>query len=416
LFVAAAPERDISTEAEFKRVHGILDMIPGIELHPVLGATIQDLQNELIKREVDIVHLVSHGSTSAVTLEKEGWLWGEDVPASLVIRLLSQHRSLRCVVLNACFSASWFTEPLGPALVLMNGKVEDAAAVEFSDGFYRAVVAGRGFAAAFEQGKLRVAINTPDAVFDPVFMPDCFGVIGVRTRTDFNATVDDRCQFFCDLAEHFSDAAQLDWAAAEAQLRSFLRAPGLRACLERCEPMIHLDCGGSIALLAGRLLGAQSRVSPLQGRPARALWKPDRALPLPAESPWELDERPSMGAKKLAVSISLSNDARPLVGAHLAELGVSVDWVDFRVRGGAHQQAVEGADHANALARTLARELQALRAKHRVDEVDLFVSAPNAFMFLLGQQGAVALAKLNLHEKVHGEERYVATLTSNSDT
>lgn len=413
LFVAAAPKRDISTEDEFKRMRGILDGIPGIELHPAFCATIQDLQDELIKRDVDIVHLVAHGTPGEAKLEPEGGPWGGSVPASMVVKLLSLHASLRCVVLNACHSASWIREPLGPALIMMNGEVGDAAAVEFSDGFYRGVVAGRSLGDAYEQGRVRVEINAPGSEFDPKFMPDCFGVIGVRSRSSFDPELDARCQFFCDLAPHFSAAGQPDWRAAEAQLRAFVSQ--ISGGLHRYEPRINLDCQSSLALAAGRLLGPRTRVYALTGRPTREPWKPNHALALPAKSPWELDERPSMGAKKLAVSISLSNDTRPLVGLHLARVGVSVDWVDFRVRGGAHQSAVQSADHALALARTLARDLQGLRAKYGVDEIDLFFSAPNAFMFLLGQQG-VSLGKLNLHEKVYQEERYVPTLISTTAT
>ncbi|PRP91415.1 CHAT domain protein [Enhygromyxa salina] len=411
LFVSANPDRDISSEAELKRVRSMLDGIPGIDLQPVLCATIDDLQNELIKRDFDFVHLVAHGATDAVTLEDAGDLWGEDVPASMVVDLLRDHRSLKCVVLNTCNSASWITEPLGPALVAMRGPIGDDAALEFSDAFYRSVAAGRPLDFALDQGKKRAERKAPHANFQPEFWPECFGVIGIRSYPRFKKDSHTRCHFFCDLEAHFPQDGEPDWAAAVAQVTEFLEGDELRAQLNRQACQINLDCPMAIALLAGRLLGPHAKVYPLQSRPVRALWKPNHALPMPDSSPWQVTEHPSIGARKMAVSISVAADTQALVGAHLDAIGEPVHWVDFRPLGGTHQHAIRDPDHANALALTLAQELSRRRIEDDFNEVDLFFAAPGAFMFLLGQQGA-QLGRLNLHHKIHGQDRYVPSFCS----
>lgn len=411
LFVAANPDRDISTEEEFKHIRAVLHQIPGVEVQAVFCATIDDLQNELIDRDYEIVHLAAHGTSKHAMLEDPEDLWGGAVPAGMVVDLLRHHDALRCVVLNACHSASWITEPLGPALVLMNGPIGDAAALHFSEGFYRCVAAGRTLPAAFEQGSLRARRNAPSAEFNPSFMPDCFGVIGVRTHRHFQEDIDRRCQYFCDLEPHFPASRDPDWDGAQAKLGQFSERRDLRERLSARDFEINLDCPSSIALMAGRLFGAHANIYPLQSRPARELWKPNNELPMPVESPWRLDERSGIGARKLVVSLSVTRDIRTQVGAHLATIGAPVHWVDFTPIEGAHPHVVRGSDHANALARTLGQELPRLRAKYDCDEIELFFAVPNAFMFLLGQQGG-ALGTLNLHEKVHGNDRYVASFCS----
>ncbi len=413
LYVAAAPDRDISTEKEFKRVREILDGIPGLEFHSVFCANIVDLQNELIKRDFDVVHLAAHGDRAGPELEDEGGPFGGNVPASVIIELLRQHSSLRCVVLNACFSASWFAQPLGPDLIVMRGPISDAAALEFSEGFYRSFVAGRPTPTSFEHGKTRVGLTLKGVEFDPVHIPHCRGVLGIRDRQRLAPDAHRRSQYFCGL-EAFIDRPDPDWDGAVRRLREFVADADLQAELATGEHVLYLDCDGGIALQAGRLLGAHSRVYALQGRPARELWKPDPHLPVPSEPQWTI-EPVSIGSQKLVVSISLANDTRPLVEKHLQESGVSARWFDLRPSGGANTTAVRSADHANALARTLAAELGRLRTQFGFEEIDLYFSAPNGFMYLLGQQG-VGLGTLNLYHKPHGELRYVPSFRSTSVT
>ena len=58
------------------------------------------------------------------------------------------------MILNACDSLAAIVEPLADYTVGMESAVDDAAAIEFSRGFYDAVAAGKGYEFAVEEGKL----------------------------------------------------------------------------------------------------------------------------------------------------------------------------------------------------------------------------------------------------------------------
>ena len=406
LFVAAAPAHDINTDTEFRRVRRVLDAVAGIELVPLLCASIDDLQWALIDGAFDYVHFAAHGTTDHLSLQSAAETGPQraDVPIDQVIELLELHRTLSCVVLNVCDAAAWATRLRGPALVAMKGSIEDEVALRFSETFYRAVAAGQSSVVAFEQARVR-ARRSATADFEPRYWPDCTGVIGVHVNRGHRAHEYIRAQMVCDLRRFFPCEGEQDWAGASDELARCLDLARLRQTLAPPPWSIDLDCPMSLAFLSGRLLGSSGDTHAYDSRIPRRLWKPDHRAPMPEKSPWEVTESRSIGARTLAVSISVSVDTRPLVEAHFEAREQPVDWVDFRPVEGPRIHAVRDAAHAHALARTLAQELPGLRRRSGCESIELFCAAPNPFMFLLGQQGA-CLGKLNLHEKVRGEDRY----------
>ena len=90
------------------------------------------------------------------------------VPQQALADLFKAYSStLRCVVLNACYSHSQGELiALGVDFtVAIEGQLEDDAAREFSRGFYDALGAGKEIDFAYEEGCRRVGLAVPKATF-----------------------------------------------------------------------------------------------------------------------------------------------------------------------------------------------------------------------------------------------------------
>ena len=123
------------------------------------GSTYEDLQRELRLKEVHAFHFVGHGdfdeeaNQGLIALEKEDkstfLLAAEDLG-----RLLKDENGLRLVVLNACSGAegsstSIFSSTASeiircgiPAVVAMQNKISDEAAIHFARIFYQSIADG----------------------------------------------------------------------------------------------------------------------------------------------------------------------------------------------------------------------------------------------------------------------------------
>jgi len=115
----------------------------------------QDLLDALLRRRPVIVHFAGHGDAAGqLILEGEAGRAAPIAPAAIAA-LLAAPSSVRCAVLNACW-----TDALAAALlettacvIGMTSDVGDAAAVAFAAGFYRALADGESVAAAAAAGR-----------------------------------------------------------------------------------------------------------------------------------------------------------------------------------------------------------------------------------------------------------------------
>lgn len=144
-----------------------------------------DLRRAMLDENPQIVHFSGHGVTTGASGEAEegsrnlvfeeeelnldgydGGIVVEDdqgnmkiLPAATLAGLFKLFEgSLRCVLLNACYSQSQAKElkPYVPYIIGMNKAVPDNAAIVFATGFYDALGAGKDIAEAFEHGKIAV--------------------------------------------------------------------------------------------------------------------------------------------------------------------------------------------------------------------------------------------------------------------
>lgn len=98
----------------------------------------------------------------------------------------------------------------------------------------------------------------------------------------------------------------------------------------------------------------------------------------------------------VAVVVSVSRDAIAKVKAYVDGMPTIGTIVDARPAAGVGQSAVADADHAVALADSLAEVIRTNRPKNG-GTTHLFIAAPNALAFFLGQHRG-ALGKVQLYE------------------
>lgn len=122
---------------------------------------IDDLQELLLRHRPDILHFSGHGaSTNAIILQDAQ---GNSVPVRGVAlgRLFRALKdNLRCVVLNACYTAD---NAAGLAEVIdcvvgIEDAITDTAALQFATAFYRALGYGRSVQEAFDLGQVQIEL------------------------------------------------------------------------------------------------------------------------------------------------------------------------------------------------------------------------------------------------------------------
>lgn len=119
------------------------------------------LQQAILDEHPNIIHFSGHGTQAGIMLENnqgQSQLVSKQALAGL-FSLFSD--SIRCVVLNACYSAEQ-AEAIAahvPFVVGMQASMPDDAAIAFSLGFYRAIGAGRDIEFAFKLGKNAIELD-----------------------------------------------------------------------------------------------------------------------------------------------------------------------------------------------------------------------------------------------------------------
>jgi hypothetical protein len=136
------------------------------------AATIHDLRRALLEDEYHLVHISSHGTNKGLVLENEAGQACTIPPSALAEQLQAYRATLRCVLLNACYSThQGHLISLGiPYTISMDGTVHDKAAIEFSRGFYDAIGAGKDVDFAYEEGRRNVALTAPQAAFQSLLL------------------------------------------------------------------------------------------------------------------------------------------------------------------------------------------------------------------------------------------------------
>lgn len=131
------------------------------ELKQHWAVRVTDLQSHLLRHQPDIVHFSGHGSASSELIIEDNAGNSHSVSVSALSRLFSVLNSVRCVVLNACYSemqARAIAQHID-CVIGMSKAIGDAAAIGFATAFYQALGYGKSVKTAFELGCIQIDLE-----------------------------------------------------------------------------------------------------------------------------------------------------------------------------------------------------------------------------------------------------------------
>ena len=228
--------------------------------------------------------------------------------------------------------------------------------------------------------------------------PRIYGVKSFEHPTD---RLEDRCPKVLNLVPDFLDRQirpEADWQRTiYPALKDFL----LDAARESERIRLILDSHLTLSFAAGSVLNIKSgRMVELEQRTVgRAVWSPDDQPHDPAWPTWTFD-RPESGADGdgIIVTVSLTHDVAAAVARYAAAaLPPARETLHARIAPGPGARAVACGHHAFQLAESLTAMIKSVRDSHPGQRIHLFMAAPGAFAFFLGQR-AVAIGPVTLYE------------------
>ncbi|MGC4192326.1 MAG: SAVED domain-containing protein [Thermomicrobiales bacterium] len=233
-------------------------------------------------------------------------------------------------------------------------------------------------------------VGTPDPE------PNRPKVIAVRSFTKWTQQIADRADDYLDLVGFFNGRHILDDDAWTSEVWSSL-VPFLENAAQDGDATydLHLDAHTTIAFAAGYALAkVPTSVTPIQrtGPSASIRWAPTGG-PSPEGDPWTIAEEsiPGSDPAHLALAISVTHDVFDDVRAYLAQEHSSIGRVLLATpTTGSGRTAVRDGTHAWQLAETLVHRLRKERNRRAPGSpLHIFIAAPNALTFFLGQQASL---------------------------
>ena len=120
-----------------------------------------DILDAMLRYKPDIVHFSGHGSLDGALIFEDAAGKAKPVSAAALGALFHALEGVRCVVMNACWSATHATQVAKDVdcVVGMSRSVSDDAAIGFAAGFYRSLGEGKSVGKAFELGKVQIMLD-----------------------------------------------------------------------------------------------------------------------------------------------------------------------------------------------------------------------------------------------------------------
>lgn len=211
--------------------------------------------------------------------------------------------------------------------------------------------------------------------------------IGVKSFEHPVDHLEDRCTTVLDLVRYFDERpirSDDDWASTLFPRLSAFLIDGAR---KHDHLRLVLDAHVTLAFAAGAVLNIKlgHRVELEQRVLNRVIWHADDASADPSWPTWVFDQLATGSeGKDLAVAVSLTHDVAPAVRAQVASLPGVGSLLFAAPTSGPGSRAVASGRHAFDLAQALALKINQLKRPGQV--VHLFIAAPNAFAFFLGQR------------------------------
>lgn len=172
LFLSANPSNStrLALDDEYNKVKGVLreaSQRDDISLEIETAVTKRDISGAMQRVNPTIVHFSGHGEG-----EEGIMIAGSDNKAVMLSNeainlLFSSFETVRCVVLNACYSyvqAKIISQKFNGIYVLgMNTAIGDSAAIDIAVGFYQSIGEGKDYQFAFKMALFNNSVNPQDA-------------------------------------------------------------------------------------------------------------------------------------------------------------------------------------------------------------------------------------------------------------
>jgi hypothetical protein len=393
------PARALAIEHEWYRIDSAIRRSPhrhALELVDFQRPTREHLHNAVLEG-FDVIHIASHGQKNG--FELHGLHAPELISLDEFSQLVSSHsprdRPVQCVLLNACWSSEIGTRRAlrVPFTIAMHEEIADESALEFSAGFYDALGASHDYEHCYRHGRLRVL----DTHFRAILLQRHTGALGIRSYVLDAEDIEEQTESSLMLESCFDGRfpnPPHTWSSIAREIAAFCQDPILRHRFRNERFRIHLACHLSIALVAGHLLGFAAPVAPLQGRHDKQLWQRSGQASAPAVL--GVRKRGRIEASEIAVSLSITHDIMDDVEAYLRSRGIDCQLIDIALPCPG-PLGITGAEHADAVADALMRQLRAARGGRPDRMIHLFLAVPVALAFLLGQYQH-ALGRLQVYE------------------
>lgn len=222
--------------------------------------------------------------------------------------------------------------------------------------------------------------------------PTTPGKFAIKSRNHPIHAVEQHFSDWLDLTHYFDPQRnqrpllpQYDWAGTlYPELATFL----IDAAQRWSRLQLLIDCHVTLAFAAGGILDSKSRITTevLQNGPDQPPWHAQDGASDPAWPVWEyVIEEIDAGTADIAIGISLTNDVTLDLQAHIAKGALKVGRIiHAQPTGGPINHCVANGRHAFELASAMAQRIRQ-EAIYANPVIHLFIAAPNAFVFFLGQ-------------------------------
>lgn len=435
----AAGTPDLKVDVEIDRIQNAVAKVEGagrVEIIPFRNPTVDDLRDLLLLKPVHVLHFIGHGgyrfesSTGALFFVKRDRS-EQQVDGEMMADYLKNVPDLRLVVLTACQSARYAGREVPtdcgvastilerteiPAVVANQYSISHDAAIDFSAILYGLIAAGWDVDAALTEARMRIRyreehgrewstpilfLGAPDGKLFSL-EPEARPIrpspqaaeplrLGIRSMVGRSMGMEARSHHVLDLCRYFDDRfirRQEDWQAEILpQVSEFL---GKYADEDR--PLVlEMPTHTSIAFAAGWVLEAKSGLDVRVPQPTmgegRLEWHP-RDGTAPDGDLWLDEPDEDFGeAPDVAIAVGISQETVPdQVRDFVQRKRLPVGRVlKAEIAPAPGQTSVKGGAHCLRLAQTLLPRIRRRRPHERNGCDHLFLSAPNAFNFYLGQ-------------------------------
>jgi CHAT domain len=125
----------------------------------------------LLENNATVVQFSGHGTGDGLVFETTD-SQSHQLSTDFLGRVFADLTSVRCVVLNACYSAAQATAIAAHvgAVIAMNDRVSDVAASAFSEVFYQALAEGHSLRSSFDLGVIQVEVVAPGESETPLWI------------------------------------------------------------------------------------------------------------------------------------------------------------------------------------------------------------------------------------------------------